>query len=38
MINFEKYVNALKPADIQAAAKMVVAAPSKVTAVLKPAE
>lgn len=37
VINFEKYVNALKPADVQAAAKIIAASPSKLTAVLKPA-
>ncbi len=36
MINFEKYVNAMKPADIQAAAKIIQASPKKLLAVLKP--
>lgn len=35
-LNFEKYVNALTAADIQSAAKMVLAAPSKVTGVQMP--
>ena len=38
MLNFEKYVNTLKPADVQAAAKLVTNAPSKITAVLKPGQ
>jgi zinc protease len=35
-LNWEKYVNTLTPADIQAAAKMVNNAPSKVTGILMP--
>ncbi len=35
-LNFEKYINALTAADIQSAAKMVMAAPSKVTGVQMP--
>ena len=35
-LNFEKYVSALKPADVQAAAKIIQASPSKVLAILKP--
>lgn len=38
VINFEKYVNALKPVDVQAAAKIIASSPSKLMAVLKPAE
>jgi len=38
MLNFEKYVNTLKPADVQAAAKLVTNAPSKIIAVLKPGQ
>jgi len=36
MLNFERYVNALQPADIRTAARMIMAAPSKLTAILKP--
>jgi zinc protease len=36
MLNFEKYVSALKPADVQAAAKIIQASPSKVLATLRP--
>ena len=36
LVNFEKYVNALKPADVQAAAKLVMAAPSKLIGVQMP--
>jgi zinc protease len=35
-INFEKYVAALKPADVQAAAKIILSSPSKLLAVLRP--
>jgi zinc protease len=35
-LNFEKYVTALKPADVQAAARIILASPSKLMAVLKP--
>jgi zinc protease len=35
-LNFEKYANALTAADIQSAAKMIMAAPSKVTGVQMP--
>jgi zinc protease len=35
-LNFEKYVSAIKPADVQAAAKIILASPSKLMAVLKP--
>jgi uncharacterized protein YpuA (DUF1002 family) len=36
VLNFEKYANALTAADIQSAAKMIMAAPSKVTGVQMP--
>jgi zinc protease len=36
MLNFERIVNAMQPSDIRSAARMVMAAPSKMTAVLKP--
>jgi zinc protease len=36
LVNFEKYVNALKPADVQAAAKLVMDAKSKLIAVQMP--
>ena len=35
-LNFEKYVTALKPADVQAAAKIILGSPSKLMAVLNP--
>ena len=35
-LHFEKYVNALSPADVQSAAKLVNNAPSKVTGILMP--
>jgi zinc protease len=36
MLNYEKLVNALKPSDVQSAAKILLNAPSQITAVLKP--
>ncbi|HLO82540.1 MAG TPA: insulinase family protein [Chitinophagaceae bacterium] len=36
MLNFEKYAAALKPADVQSAARIILASPSKLLAVLKP--
>lgn len=36
LLNFEKYINALKPADVQAAAKLVLGAPSKLIAIQVP--
>jgi zinc protease len=36
LLNFEKYANALKPADIQGAAKMVMSSPSRLIAVQMP--
>jgi zinc protease len=36
LLNFEKYVNALKPEDVKAAAKMVLASPSQLIAIQKP--
>lgn len=36
MLNYEKLVNAMKPADVQSAAKIISSAPSQIIAVLKP--